>query len=66
MKSRVLALGLAASTIALPAWAAEGPSPQGVPTVDHVFLIMMENHGFTQIMNNPSAPAANWSSTSPS
>jgi phosphatidylinositol-3-phosphatase len=59
MKKRILALGLAASTVALPAWAAEGPKPQGVPDIDHVFLIMMENHGFGQIMNNPNAPFIN-------
>jgi hypothetical protein len=59
MKSRILALGLAASTVALPAWAAEGLTPKGVPDVDHVFLIMMENHGFGQIMNNPNAPFIN-------
>jgi hypothetical protein len=59
MKSKIIALGLAASTVALPAWAAEGPTPQGVPTIDHVYFIMMENHGFTQIMNNPNAPFIN-------
>jgi hypothetical protein len=59
MKSKVLALGLAASTVALPAFAAEGPTPQGVPDIDHVFLIMMENHGFSQVMNNPNDPFVN-------
>jgi hypothetical protein len=59
MKRRILALGLAASTVALPAWAAEGPTPQGVPDIDHVFLIMMENHGFGQVMNNPNDPFVN-------
>ena len=59
MKSKMLALGLAVSTVALPAWAAEGPKPQGVPDIDHVFLIMMENHGFKQVMNNPNDPFVN-------
>ena len=59
MKKRILALGLAASTVALPAWAAEGPTPQGVPDIDHVFLIMMENHGFSQVMGNPNDPFVN-------
>jgi len=27
--------------------------------LDHVWVIMMENHGFDQIINNPSAPFAN-------
>ena len=40
-------------------YAAEGPVPQGVPHLDHVFVILMENHGFIQIMNNPNAPFAN-------
>ncbi len=30
-----------------------------VPQLDHVFVIMMENHGFNQIYNNPSAPFIN-------
>jgi hypothetical protein len=59
MNRRILALGLAASTVALPAWAGEGPTPQGVPDIDHVFLIMMENHGFSQVMNNPNDPFVN-------
>ena len=44
----------------LPAMAAEGPSPGGIPHLDHVFVIMMENHGYSQIVNNPNAPYANW------
>ncbi len=59
MKATALALGLAASTVAIPTWANEGPIPHGVPRVDHVFLIMMENHGFGQIINNPNAPFIN-------
>src|SRR5215469_13794292 len=40
--------------------AAEGPVPTGVPHLDHMFVIMMENHGFGQIVGNPNAPFANW------
>ncbi|PYX96344.1 MAG: phosphoesterase, partial [Acidobacteria bacterium] len=40
-------------------FAAEGPVPKGVPHLDHVFVIMMENHGYNQIVNNPDAPFAN-------
>jgi len=47
---------LAASNIA---FAAEGQAPAGVPHLDHVFLIMMENHGASQILNNPNAPFIN-------
>src|ERR1019366_5661421 len=41
------------------AHAAEGPVPGGVPRLDHVFVIMMENHGYSQIIDNPNAPFIN-------
>jgi hypothetical protein len=41
------------------AFAAEGDVPKGVSGLDHVFLIMMENHGFSQIVGNPNAPFIN-------
>ena len=58
MKSVVLALSVmaAACTSAI---AAEGPTPVGIPHLDHVIVIMMENHGYTQILNNPNAPFIN-------
>ena len=37
----------------------EGPVPKGVPHLDHVWVIMMENHGFHQLFNNPNAPFIN-------
>jgi phosphatidylinositol-3-phosphatase len=36
-----------------------GSVPKGVPLLDHVWIIMMENHGFSQIFNNPNAPFIN-------
>jgi len=39
--------------------AQEGAVPKGVPRLDHVFVIMMENHGYNQIVGNPDAPFAN-------
>ncbi|HUJ29590.1 MAG TPA: alkaline phosphatase family protein [Myxococcales bacterium] len=39
--------------------AAEGPVPTGVPRLDHVFVVMMENHGYSQIIGNPNAPFVN-------
>jgi hypothetical protein len=36
--------------------AQEGPVPKGIPHLDHVFIIMMENHGYNQLINNPNAP----------
>jgi hypothetical protein len=53
-----LSLLFAATTGA--AFAAEGPVPGGVPHLDHVFVVMMENHGFSQIIDNPSAPYINY------
>jgi hypothetical protein len=39
--------------------AQQGPVPTGVPPLDHVFVIMMENHGYPQIVGNPNAPFIN-------
>ncbi len=54
MKKQVLACLLAALTSA--AVAQQGPVPQDVPPLNHVWVIMMENHGFSQVLNNPAAP----------
>jgi phosphatidylinositol-3-phosphatase len=59
MKKTTVALGLLASTLTYQASAAEGPVPRGVPHLDHVVVIMMENHGYSQIINNPNAPFIN-------
>ena len=60
MKAKlILASTLAAAAIAAPAVANEGPVPRGIPHLDHVFFIMMENHGFNQVIGNPSAPFMN-------
>jgi len=37
----------------------EGDIPRGMPRFDHVFVIMMENHGYSQIIDNPNAPFIN-------
>jgi len=42
-----------AATLGGMAFAHEDESPKGVPELDHVFVIMMENHGIGQILNNP-------------
>jgi hypothetical protein len=36
-----------------------GPVPAGVRHLDHVFLIMMENHGYAEIIGNPYMPFTN-------
>ena len=40
-------------------FAAEGAVPGGIPHLDHVFVIVMENHGYSQIVGNPNAPFTN-------
>jgi hypothetical protein len=59
MKRTAVVLGLLGATFASPAIAGEGAVPRGVPRLDHVFVIMMENHGYAQIINNPNAPFIN-------
>lgn len=58
MKKSAVCLGLFAALAGL-AVAQEGAVPTGVPYLDHVFVIMMENHGYRQIINNPAAPFIN-------
>jgi phosphatidylinositol-3-phosphatase len=59
MKRQAATLGLLASLLVGTTFAAEGPVPKGVPRLNHVFLIMMENHSYNQIVNNPNAPFIN-------
>ncbi len=59
VKKKLAALGLVAAALANTGFAAEGPVPLGIPHLNHVFLIMMENHGYGQILNNPNAPFIN-------
>ena len=59
MNRKVATLGTLVLALAGTTFAAEGRVPKGVPHLDHVFIIMMENHGYSQIINNPSAPFAN-------
>ena len=56
MFKKAAALGLALTLLAAPMFANEGDVPKGVPHLDHVFVIMMENHAYGQIVGNPSAP----------
>src|SRR5579862_2521097 len=53
------ALGLAFAMVSAPLFAHEGDVPKGVPRLDHVFLIMMENHGYQQVIDNPNEPYLN-------
>jgi hypothetical protein len=53
-KAVVLCLLLTASM-----FAQQGDVPKHVSHLDHVFLILMENHGYSQIVGNPAAPFTN-------
>lgn len=59
MKKTVTILCLLGTALMGTMFAGEGPVPKGVPRLDHVFVILMENHGYSQIVGNPSAPFAN-------
>jgi phosphatidylinositol-3-phosphatase len=51
---------LAAASLVSPAFANDGAdSGKGFPHLDHVFLIMMENHGYYQVLGNPNEPYLN-------
>ncbi len=64
---RAAIAGLAAATIAGAVFAdsnhsdgPEGTQPvQGIAHLDHVFLIMMENHAYAQVIGNPNMPFFN-------
>src|SRR5215468_10316664 len=59
MKQMLVLLSTLATLLAGTMYAAEGAVPNGVARLNHVFVIMMENHGFSQIVNNPNAPFIN-------
>ena len=59
MKKLVLATCIAASIAAASAHAGQGRVPDGIPQLDHVFVIMMENHAYAQVAGNPQAPFIN-------
>ncbi len=60
MKHTTIAVSLAlAAGCAAPSFAAEGQSPPNVRHLDHVWVIVMENHGYGQIIGNPNAPFIN-------
>jgi phosphatidylinositol-3-phosphatase len=54
VKRNLFAIGLS-FVLAGAAFAQQGAVPQGIPHLDHVFVIMMENHGYTEILHNPNA-----------
>src|SRR5580698_7465292 len=59
MFKKAAALGLAIALLAGSMLANEDDAPRGIPHLDHVFVIMMENHGYQQVINNPNEPYLN-------
>jgi hypothetical protein len=59
MLRNLAVLGLGASVFVAGLSAQEGAVPKGVPKLDHVFVVVMENHGYSQIVDNPNAPFIN-------
>jgi hypothetical protein len=53
------AMGFAVAILATAAFAQEDRIPTGIPRLDHVFVIMMENHGYQQVIGNPNEPYLN-------
>ena len=60
MIRKIASMALAVALLASPMFANEGDVPKGVPHLDHVFVIMMENHAYEQIIGNPDAPFTNY------
>jgi phosphatidylinositol-3-phosphatase len=56
---KIVLSSVAACIAAGAAHAGEGQVPKGIPALDHVFVIMMENHAYGQIAGNPQAPFIN-------
>ena len=59
MKKKAAVLCLLAASVAGVASAQQGAVPKGVPHLDHVFVIMMENHAYAQVIGNPNDPFVN-------
>jgi hypothetical protein len=59
MIKKSIEMGMVALIAAGSAAAGQGPIPEGVPALEHVFVVMMENHAYGQIANNPQAPFIN-------
>lgn len=59
MLRRLIYTGVAACLASGGAHAEQGQVPRGIVPLDHVFVIMMENHAYGQIAGNPQAPFIN-------
>jgi hypothetical protein len=59
MKNHFAALCFLAAGAVSVVSAQEGSVPKGVSHLDHVFVIMMENHAYNQVVGNPNMPFTN-------
>ncbi len=59
MLKRAAIFCLFAATLAGTVSAQDRDAPKGIPHLDHVFVIMMENHGYQQVIDNPNEPYLN-------
>ena len=59
MMKKAAVLCLLATALSVSLRAQERNVPRGVAHYDHIFLIMMENHGFEQVYQNPNEPYLN-------
>lgn len=57
MRLKTYALALAFAGCATQLWAQQ--REKAIPHLDHVFLIMMENHSYSEVIGNPNAPFLN-------
>jgi hypothetical protein len=59
MLKKALTVGLFAAAMAGTLGAQQSDVPKGIPHLDHVFVIMMENHSYGQVIDNPNEPYLN-------
>ncbi|MGC2616718.1 MAG: alkaline phosphatase family protein [Terracidiphilus sp.] len=59
MLKKAVALSIVSCMLATPGFAKDDHAAGGIPHLDHVFLIMMENHGYQQVYGNPNEPYLN-------
>ena len=59
MIKKATVLCLFAAAMATTVCGQERDVPKGIPHLDHAFVIVMENHGYQQILNNPNEPYLN-------
>jgi phospholipase C len=59
VEPRIVLLSVLGIAAASSAFSAEGVIPSGIPHLDHVWVIMEENHGYSQVVGNPNLPFTN-------